>query len=75
MRRDEPDIDPFSLFMERHPQQGHRVLELNGEEQDLPDSAIGELQSMGIVFVGQDENKETIAFIPQELLARLDREM
>jgi hypothetical protein len=30
---------------------------------------------MGIVFVGQDANKETIAFIPKELLARLDREM
>ena len=41
----------------------------------FPDSAIGELQSMGIVFVGQDANKETIAFIPKELLARLDREM
>ena len=41
----------------------------------FPDSAIGELQSMGIVFVGQDANKETIVFIPKELLARLDREM
>lgn len=38
MRRDEPDIDQFSLFMERHPQQGHRVLELNREGQDLLDS-------------------------------------
>lgn len=38
MRRDEPPIDPFSLFMERHPQQGHRVLELNWEGQDLLDA-------------------------------------
>ena len=38
MCRDELHIDPFSLFMERHPQQGQRVLELNWEGQDLLDS-------------------------------------
>jgi|GEM_PF-3433548 len=75
MHQERSDIDKFSLFMERHPQQGHRVLELNWEGQDLLDSAIGELQSMGIVFVGQDANKETIAFIPKELLARLARKV
>ncbi len=39
---------------------------------DPPDSAIGELQVSGIMFVGQS-NKETIAFIPKELRARLAR--
>ena len=39
---------------------------------DPPDSAIGELQVSGIVFIGQS-NKETIAFIPKELRARLAR--
>ncbi|HDL85940.1 MAG TPA: tetratricopeptide repeat protein [Candidatus Acetothermia bacterium] len=42
---------------------------------ELPHSAIGELQAMGIVFVGQDTNKETIAFIPEEILQRMMAEI
>jgi len=38
---------------------------------NFPRSAIGELQISGIVFVGQDSNKETIAFIPRELLEQI----
>ncbi len=41
---------------------------------DSPHSAIGELQVRGIVFVGQS-NKETIAFIPKELLGQLAQGM
>jgi len=40
---------------------------------ELPTSSIGELQSMGLLFVGQDTSKETIAFIPKEILQRLSR--
>lgn len=37
MSRDQPAVDPFARFIEKHPQQGQRVLELNQEGQDLLD--------------------------------------
>ena len=40
----------------------------------FPASAIGELQVSGIVFVGKNNNQETIAFVPKELRAHLARE-
>jgi len=36
----------------------------------VPLSPIGELQSKGLLFVGRDTSKETIAFIPREILQR-----
>ncbi len=35
MRQERSDSDPFSLFIEKHPQQGQKALELNWEGQDL----------------------------------------
>ncbi len=39
----------------------------------FPASPIGELQVSGIVFVGKDNNQETIAFIPKELQTKFLR--